>query len=67
MDTMARKALSINEFRKLYGLGRTIIYSLIAENKLHVFKVGRRTLISAKESEEFLTRMEGHSVKGGGK
>jgi len=67
MDTMARKALSVNEFRKLYGLGRTIIYSLIAENKLHVFKVGRRTLISVKESEEFGIRMEVESNKGGAK
>jgi len=67
MDTMARKALSINEFRKLYGLGRTLCYSLIAENKLHVYKIGRKTMISVKESEEFGHRMEAESNKGGAK
>ncbi len=38
-------AVSINEAAKALGLGRTSIYALIAEGRLEVFKLGRRTLV----------------------
>ena len=38
-------ALSINDTAKVLGLGRTSIYSMIAEGRLESFKLGRRTLI----------------------
>ena len=41
-------AVSINEATKIIGLGRTSIYAMIADGRLKVFKVGRRTLVRVK-------------------
>lgn len=65
MDNITKKALSINEFRKLYGLGRTTIYKEIGNGTIKIIKCGRRTLIPISECEEFLTRLESASNRGG--
>ena len=41
-------ALSINEAAKALSLGRTSIYSMIADGSLESFKLGRRTLIKTE-------------------
>ncbi len=41
-------AISINDTAKALGLGRTSIYSMIAEGRLEAFKLGRRTLIKVE-------------------
>ena len=38
-------ALSINDTAKALSLGRTSIYAMIADGRLEVFKLGRRTLV----------------------
>lgn len=38
--------LSINEAARVLGLGRTSIYALIADGRLDVVKIGRRTLVT---------------------
>ena len=38
-------AVSINDTAKALGMGRTSIYSMIADGRLEAFKLGRRTLI----------------------
>lgn len=38
-------AISIKDAAKALGLGRTSIYAMIADGRLEVFKVGRRTLV----------------------
>ena len=45
---MEKLAFSINEAARALSLGRTSIYSLIADKRLDAFKLGRRTLIRAE-------------------
>jgi excisionase family DNA binding protein len=61
MESIAKKALSVNEFRQLYGLGRTTVYKEIALGNIKIIKCGRRTLIPVDESDEFLRRLEAAS------
>ena len=65
MDTIIKKTLSVNDFCKTFGFGITTCYKLISSGELNALKVGRRTLISVNESEEFLARLEAASKKGG--
>jgi len=65
MEGIAKKVLSINEFRELYGLGRTTIYKEIGNGTIKIVKCGRRTLIPICETEEFLNRLSKNSQKGG--
>ena len=41
-------AVSINTTVQMLGLGRTSVYSLLAEGRLQAFKIGRRTLITVE-------------------
>lgn len=45
---MDRLAYSINEAARVLSMGRTSIYSMIADGRLEAFKLGRRTLIRAE-------------------
>jgi excisionase family DNA binding protein len=45
---MDRLVYSINDTAKALSLGRTSIYAMIAEGRLEVVKIGRRTLIKAE-------------------
>lgn len=45
---MDRFAYSINETARTLSLGRTSVYSMIAEARLETFKLGRRTLVKAE-------------------
>ena len=44
---MERLAYSINETARALSLGRTSIYTMIADGRLESFKLGRRTLVKA--------------------
>ena len=55
---MERLAYSINETAQALSLGRTSIYSMIADGRLEAFKLGRRTLVKA-ESIRRLVAAEG--------
>ena len=45
---------SIVSAAKILGIGRSSLYALIAENKIHPVKIGRRTLIPNHELERFV-------------
>ena len=45
---MEKLAYSINETARALSLGRTSIYTMIADKRLDAFKLGRRTLIRAE-------------------
>ena len=45
---MERLAFSINETARALSLGRTSIYTMIADGRLEAFKLGRRTLVKAE-------------------
>jgi excisionase family DNA binding protein len=50
--------VSVDEARRMIGLGRTKLFELIASGKLRVVKIGGRTLIPV-EALEALARGEG--------
>ena len=45
---------SIVSAAKALGIGRSSLYALIAESKIHPVKIGRRTLIPNHELERFV-------------
>ena len=49
-----KRAYRVNEATETYGVGRTKIYELIKEGKLHTVKVGGRRLIPAESLEALL-------------
>ncbi len=44
---MEKIAYSINETAHVLSLGRTSIYAMIADGRLEIVKLGRRTLVKA--------------------
>lgn len=50
----ARKALGIDDFCRLFGVGRTTAYSEIKSGRLRARKVGKRTLISFEDADNWL-------------
>lgn len=57
ISTTAKAAFSIAEFCLLVSLGRSRVFEEIRENRLHIVKVGRRTLIPAAEVTAWLERL----------
>jgi len=49
-------AFSIDTFCKRYGVGRTLAYGEIAAGRLRAIKVGRRTLITQKDADQWLAK-----------
>ena len=49
-------AYRIEDAAFVLGIGRTLVYQLIKDGHLAVFKVGRRSLIKASELDAFLER-----------
>jgi excisionase family DNA binding protein len=49
----SQRAMSVRDFCKIYGIGRTSLYAEIAAGRLKVRKVGRRTLIGDDDAEEW--------------
>jgi excisionase family DNA binding protein len=52
--TQSKRALSIAEFSRHYGIGRTRVYEEIRAGRLHAIKIGRRTLIVVNDAEAWL-------------
>ena len=51
------RALSITDFCRLYGIGRTHAYAEISGGRLHARKAGRRTLITVDAAEAWLEQL----------
>lgn len=49
-----RLHISVAEFCRRYGLGKTFTYALINAGELEVTKIGRRTLISVQSANELI-------------
>ena len=56
-------AMSVEAFCRWASIGRTVAYREIAEGRLHVRKLGRRTLIPVAEAERWLTALPGPSTE----
>jgi excisionase family DNA binding protein len=52
-----QRALSIALFCERYGVGRTIAYEEIKSGRLRGRKIGRRTIITEDDAEEWLQRL----------
>jgi excisionase family DNA binding protein len=49
-----KRAFSIDEFCRRYGVGRTTAYEEIKAKRLQVAKAGKRTLVTADAAESWL-------------
>ena len=55
-SNLSQLAFGIRQACEATGLGRSFIYSEIAEGRLPIFKVGSRTLITADDLTAWLER-----------
>jgi hypothetical protein len=53
----AQRAMSIRDFGRRYGIGRTRTYEEINAGRLKARKSGRRTIITADDAEDWLSRL----------
>ena len=53
-----RRALRVNDAATVYGVGRSLIYKLMAEGKLVTVKVGGRRLVPCDNMEALLRQAE---------
>jgi excisionase family DNA binding protein len=51
------RAMSIEEFCDLYGPGRTKAYEEIKSGRLRARKIGKRTIITLDDAEDWLRRL----------
>jgi hypothetical protein len=52
-----RRAMSLPEFCRSYGPGKTSAYQEIQAGRLRARKIGRRTIITQDDAEEWLRRL----------
>jgi excisionase family DNA binding protein len=52
-----QRALSIQEFSQVYGLGRTKVYEELKSGRLRGRKIGKRTIITEDDAEDWLRRL----------
>jgi excisionase family DNA binding protein len=52
-----RRAMSVGEFSKRHGVGRTLVYSEINGRRLRALKCRRRTLITEADAETWLAQL----------
>ncbi len=55
------RAYTIQEFGRLYKLGRTKIWQLIKDGNLKSVTVGSKRLIRADDAEDWLASLDAHS------
>lgn len=59
-----RGLLTVKQFTKEYGVGRTKTFALLGEGRLHAVKLGARTLIPRSAAEEFARGLPARSARG---
>lgn len=52
-----QRAMSIDQFRTRYGVGRTTVYEEIKLGRLRARKCGKRTIITEDDAEEWLQHL----------
>jgi excisionase family DNA binding protein len=58
-----RLGYRINEVCNIAGIGRTLVYRLVADGKLDVVRVGGCTIVTAASLEALLTPRNGSEVR----
>ncbi|MFY9286914.1 MAG: helix-turn-helix domain-containing protein [Alphaproteobacteria bacterium] len=54
---MHPQAYRVSEFCELYKISKTTFYKEINEQRLHILKCGRRTLIARPEAERWFASL----------
>lgn len=54
---LEKRLLSVKDFSRLYGPGRSSTYELIATGELRRVKVGTRTFIPTEDAEAWRARL----------
>jgi predicted DNA-binding transcriptional regulator AlpA len=57
VDQQWRRAMNIGEFCQRYGIGRTTAYVEIKHKRLRARKIGKRTIISEDDAEDWFDRL----------
>jgi excisionase family DNA binding protein len=52
-----QRGFSIQEFSQVYGLGRTKVYEELKSGRMRGRKIGRRTIITEDDAEDWLRRL----------
>lgn len=60
-DSNTPAALSIDDFTRRYGVGRTLAYRELKEGRLRAFKVGKRTLIRKADADAWLASLDAYA------
>lgn len=47
----SRRALSVSDFARAYGIGRTTAFQELRSGRLRSYKLGKKTLIAADDAE----------------
>ena len=55
---MERLAYSVNDIAKALGVSNQHIFNMIKQGEIKKFKLGRRTLISVKEFNKLIQKLE---------
>ena len=58
------KTLTIREFTREFGIGRTTAYRLLQSGEITAKKAGRRTLIERASAEDWYAKLPSYSVMG---
>jgi excisionase family DNA binding protein len=51
------RAWSIDQFCQCFGIGRTTVYEQIKQGRLRARKIGKRTIITDHDAEEWLRHL----------
>jgi excisionase family DNA binding protein len=54
LATTARRAMSVPEWAKFAGIGKSTAWMLVKEGALRAVRIGGRTLILTEDSEAFM-------------
>jgi excisionase family DNA binding protein len=57
IPTAAPRAFSIAQFCRRFGVGRTSVYQELKLGRLRARKIGRRTIITEDDAEDWLHRL----------
>ena len=47
------RAITVEQFCRTYGLGRSKFYLLVKENQIRTLKIGSKTLVATEEAERW--------------
>ncbi|MGA8693936.1 MAG: helix-turn-helix domain-containing protein [Xanthobacteraceae bacterium] len=52
-----KRAFSIAEFCRRYGVGRTKVYEELRQGRLRARKIGRRTIVTKDDADDWLQQL----------